>query len=266
MTENLTSLPLITAHIGTSNSTAVLASFIQPIDNAIQKSAPGGTVSSLTLDVSTRNNTGMWSLSENYSMVVIGANENSGSNVASNLSFLSMNVTGPIEVGTLELNQVGSTLLLPALQAKVALYSNIKYYIDGSNPTTSFIPEQTTRVFSLLDFTWVAPIWTWTLDNNILGQSTNWTLTPTGPQYNLTIGVPSPEGPLIKAFTAVSNTSMNISVPANAWVKGNTVYFDTPSPAENLMPVIILGSVTVAILALVLDRRLTVSLRARKKR
>src|SRR5437773_882960 len=76
---------------------------------------------------------------------------------------------------------------------KVALYPNLQFYIDGSHPTTAFIPEQTTTQFSILDFTWVTPVSTWTTNSNVLGQFTSWTLDPASSQYNLTLGVPSPE-------------------------------------------------------------------------
>jgi hypothetical protein len=266
LTENITALPLINAQIGPSNATTVLESFTQPIESAIQESVPGATVSSLYLSVRTSNNTGVWSLSENYALIVVGANKNSGGSIASNLGFLSMNVTSPFQVGGLELNFVGSTVLLPALEAKAAEYSNLKYYIDGSNPTTAFIPEQTTKQFSVLDFTWVAPVWTWTINHNILGQDTSWTLQPSNPQYNLTVGVPSPEGPLILTYDALYSPSMSITVPANAWADGNNVYFDIPSPAESLMPTIIVVSLIIAVATIILDRRLTRPLRARKKR
>jgi len=59
---------------------------------------------------------------------------------------------------------------------------------------------------------------------------------------------------------------MSITVPSDAWANGNTVSYDLPTPTETVMPAIILTSLIIALAALILDRRLTRPLRARKKR
>jgi hypothetical protein len=264
--ENLTGLPVFSALVGPSNSTEVESLFSQPINSAIQKSVSGASLSGLALRVETSNNTGVYTLDENYTMVISGANTNSGSSITSDLGFVSMNVTGPLQLEGVELNLVGPALILPALEAKASEISNLAYYIGGSHPSTAFIPEQTTKEFSLLDFTWVTPVSTWTSSQNILRHSTSWAYDPTTPQYNLTIGLPSPEGLLTRAWTVIYNPSFNVTVPANAWINGNTVRFDISAPSETIMPTIIAASVLIAIVTVFLDRRLTGNLRFRKKR
>ena len=264
--ENLTDLPLVYGHLGSANSTALMQAFSEPINSSIQELDPTARLSTLALAVKTSNETGIWTLYENYTMTVIGANTNSGSSIRSNLRFIAMKMTESLQLGGIEVNNVGTALILPALQGKVALYPNLQFYIDGSHPTTAFIPEQTTTQFSILDFTWVTPVSTWTTNSNVLGQFTTWTLDPASSQYNLTLGVPSPEGPFLKTFIAIYEPSLIITAPPNAWVDGYTVSFDTSTPAETLMPSVIVASLIVVLGAMGLDRRLTGPLRLRKKR
>jgi len=264
--ENLTDLPSVNAFFGSANSTTVIQAFSEPINSSIQELVPNARLSSLALTVRTSNQTGIWTLYENYTMTVIGANTNSGSNIRSNLKFIAMKMIESLQLGGIEVNNVGTALILPALQGKVALYPNLQFYIDGSHPTTAFIPEQTTTQFSILDFTWVTPVSTWTTNSNVLGQFTTWTLDPASSQYNLTLGVPSPEGPFLKTFIAIYEPSLIITAPPNAWVDGYTVSFDTSTPAETLMPSVIVASLIVVLGAMGLDRKLTGPLRLRKKR
>jgi hypothetical protein len=264
--ENLTELPFIHANVGPSNSTDVLNLFTNPIDSAILMSDPGARLSAFALDVVTSNSTGFWNLSENYTMTISGANTNSGSSITSNLGFVAMNVTGAFQIDGVELNFVGPALILPALEAKAAQISNLAYYIGGAHPSTAFIPEQSTKEFALLDFTWVSPVSTWNTTRNILGRSTSWAYYPASPQYNLTIGIPSPEGLLIRAWTVIYNPSLNVTVPADAWVDGNTIHFDTSTSAETIMPSIILFFSVLAVATIVVDKRLTKPARIKKKR
>jgi hypothetical protein len=264
--ENLTALPPINAHVSLANTTTIVQPFLQWFNQAVQSRVTNARVSDLDISVRTSNTSSTWLLDENYSITVTGANTNSGSNIKSNLGFIPMNLSQPMQVEAAEINGIGPTYLLPALAAKAAAYANLQYYIDGSNPRTAVIPEQTTKGFWLLDFTWVSPVSTWTSNNNILGQSSQWTLDPPNPRYNLTLGVPSPEGPLIAKYVAIYSPSMSLTVPANAWINGNTLFFDTPTPVETVMPAIIVASLITMITTLFLNRRLTSPLRARRKR
>lgn len=264
--ENLTTLPRINAHISLANSTSIIQPLEQTFNSAIQSHVPNARVSNIDIKVRTSNSSGTWVMIENYSIAVTGANTNSGSKIATDLSFIAMNISQPIQAGTTEINGVGPTYLLPALEARAASNPNLVFYIDGSNPRTVTIPAQTTKTFWLLDFTWVRPISTWTYNSDNLGQSTSWTLNPLSTRYNLTLGQPSPEGGLLTSYVSTYGVSMSITVPSNAWANGNTVSYDIPTPAEIVMPAIILTSLIIAVAALILDRRLTRPLRARKKR
>lgn len=264
--ENLTSLPVINAIVNPSNSSNTVLQLISPINTTIQNAVPGAKLSNIAMTVATKNNTGMYTLDENYSMIISGANHNSGSGITSNLSFLSMNVTGPLQINGLELNFVGPAWILPALQTQAAKYSNIKFFIDGSNPTTITIPAQTTKEFSLLDFSWVPPVDQWTQSQNILGKSTSWQYTPPNNQYNLTLALPSPEGIFTNVWTVLYSAAINMTVPANAYASGNSISYDTPTPAETIMPIIVVASLVLAIFAAILDRRIARPIRIKKKR
>src|SRR5207249_8564874 len=52
--------------------------------------------------VKTSNETGIWTLYENYTMTVIGANTNSGSSIRSNLRFIAMKMTESLQLGGIE--------------------------------------------------------------------------------------------------------------------------------------------------------------------
>jgi hypothetical protein len=264
--ENLTALPSINSNIGPENSTSVTQSFLQPIGNAIQKLVPSAKLSNFEVHIKTANITGQWNLEENYSITVTGANVNSGSNIRSDLDFLSMNVSLPLQIAGAEVNGVGPDLLLPALQAKVAAIPNLQFYIDGSQTRNSVIPAQTTKGFWLLDFTWIQPVSTWNSTDNILGQSTSWTLNPPNPRYNLTLGIPSPEGPLLSKYVVDYSPSMSVTVPANAWVNGNDIYFDIPNASEILMPALILATLVIVLASFFIDRKLTGSIRTRSRK
>jgi len=266
--ENLTALPLVNTHLSMANSTNTVQPILEKINSAIQNQVKSASVSDLNININTKNNTkGTWLMDENYTIIVTGANTNSGSSITSNLGFIALNLTQPMQIGTTEINGVGATYLEPALEGLVAAHSNLVMFIDGSNPRTPLIPEQTTKAFWLLDFTWIVPVSIWTHTNDILEQSSEWSFNPPNTRYNLTLGVPSPEGPILAAYVATYSPSMSLTVPANAWVvNGNTVSYDIPTPAESIMPVIIVVSLAIAVVALILDRRLTRPIRARKKR
>ena len=264
--ENITNLTPINAVIGPGNSSAVVQPIARPINDTIQRDSPGAKLSNLSLTIKSSNDAGTWSLFEDYTMTVTGANTNSGSNIQSNVGFFALNVSEPLQFAGMELNNVGPVTILPALENKTATFSNLVYYIDGSNPSSSVIPDQTTKEFTLLDFTWVPPVSTWNETRDLLHQTTGWTYNPSFPRYNLTIGIPSPEGPLIKTFVAVYNPSFSVTVPASAWISRNTISFDTYTPTETLMPLIAGTSLIVVVGAVIFDWRLSRTQRARKKR
>jgi hypothetical protein len=255
--ENITSLPLVNFDLNSSGSKSTADRF----NLALQRLVPGASIASLSLHARTVNASKAWFLSENYTMTIVGANLDSGAAVKSNLGFLSMSVPGGISASGLELNTIGETYLLANLTSQPA---NTGYFINGNPTLNSVIPAQTTVAFYLLDFSWVPAISTWGRQDDLIGQSTVWTYNPGSPRFNLTFGPKSPEPPLLlKSFTAVYNPAFQLSVPANAWTVGTTVYFDLSTTSELVMPVIIFTLAVVLVAALFLDRNVS---RARKFR
>ena len=261
--ENLTSLPSINTLLTESNSSATLQQILQPINSSINKLVPTARITGFQLHAQTLNSSGTWLMDENYSIVITGANTNSGSNIRSNLAFVAMNVSQALMVSGQELNAVGSAYLLAPLNAQDPKITS--YFIDGHQTLSAVIPAQTTSTFWLLDLTWVPPISSWPENQDFLRQTTSWTLDLGSPRYNLTLGRKSPEGPFLKIFTATYYPTFTVSVPANAWVDGNTVSFDVPTPPETTMPLIMGVSLAALIIALVWDWRLTGALRSRKR-
>jgi hypothetical protein len=264
--ENLTAIPAINLHMTSANSTSITQPFLNAINKSIQTKVPTAQLSNFDISIKTTNTGSAWQMEEAYALTVVGANADSGSSIRSNLAFIAMNISQPVTIGSLELNGIGPTYLLPALEAKAANYTNLQYYIDGSQTRNAVIPEQTTKQFWLLDFTWVTPISSWTKITGTLDQTSQWNLTPSSPRYNLTLGLPSPEGTLLASYVATYNPSLTMTAPAYAWVNGNTVSFDTPALSETVMPATILASLIIVVVTLFLDRRLTGSVRPRKKR
>jgi hypothetical protein len=264
--ENLSSLPLFNIQVGQSNTSSIYQQIFGPLNAAIQGRVPTANISSLTLNARTFNSSGTWFLEENYSITVIGANVENGSTVSSNLSFIQMNLSQSIPVRNQELNAVGSAYLLRPLNNLSSQYSTLVYFIDGATPRNNVIPDETTILFHLLEFTWVPSVSTWTSQPNILGQSTTWILNPAQAQYNLTLGVPTPEGPIIRAYTAIYNTSLSVSVPSNTRIDGNIVTYDTPTSSEIAMPALLAVSVVALIGTVILDRKISGRFRFAKKK
>jgi len=259
LNENLTSLPLANIYVDSSNSSMIE----KPIAQAVQKLVPTATISSLILRARTLNSSGTWLLEENYTLVITGTNTNTGGNVRSEVGFLSMGILDSITEGGLELNTVGVNYLLPPLKAQG---NRTVYYINDHQTLNSVIPAQTTISFRMLDFSWTPPIFAWTRQDDLLKQLTVWTFNIGGPRFNLTYGTPTPEGTLLKTFTAVYNPSFQLTVPANSWSDGTAVSFDVPTPAELLMPLIAALSLLGLITATILDRRVTGSAKIKRRR
>jgi len=257
--ENATSLPLVSIYLDSSNSTAVIAQ----IAPAIQKLVQGANIASLTLRAQTLNSSQVWYLRENYTLVLSGTNKNLGSTVRSDLAFVSMDAPDSIKSGGLELNTVGLAFLVKPLNSQG---NQTLFYVNGHQSLNSVIPVQTALLFHLLDFSWVPSVSFWANHRDLLGQVTTMSFDSGGPRFNLTFGPRSPENTLLKAFTAVYYPSLEISVPASAWVEGTVVSFDLSTKAESWMPLTAGASLVTLAAVGVLDRSLTKVQRARKKK
>jgi hypothetical protein len=264
-TENLTALPQIEAHIDASNSSQITTPIHDALQSAFTKLVPTATIDQLGLSVRTSNSSGTWRLSENYTIGVKGINTDYGSSIGTDTSFLSFNVTGPVAIDGYEINYAPKAYVLGNLTGTPPSQSTY-YYINGHRTLTPTIPELTTVVLHLLDFTWVPLLTDWNENQNIVDQSTTWTYSLTGARYNLTLGTPSPEGTLLRAYEAVYNPSIQLTVPAGAWQTGKTVHFDIPSSIESLMPILTLLSLASLITTVVIDRRLQARPVKRRKR
>jgi hypothetical protein len=262
--ENVTSLPSINTILSESNSSTVLNPILQPINSSLSRLVPGARITSFQLEARTFNSSGTWRLKENYTIVVTGANTNLGSSIRSNLAFIAMNVSQSLMVSDQEINAVGSTYLLAPLNAQDPKITG--YFIDGHQTLSAVIPAQTTSTFWLLDLSWVPPISSWPKTQDPLKQTTAWTLDLGSPRYNLTYGRKSPEGTLINVHMATYYPTFTVSVPANAWIDGNTISFDVPTASETTMPLIIGASLIALIGVLLWDWRLTSAVRIRKRK
>ncbi|TMI34532.1 hypothetical protein E6H27_01565 [Candidatus Bathyarchaeota archaeon] len=249
--ENLTSLPKISLYLGSTNSTTIAG----PIAKGIQKLLPDARVTSIELHAKTLNATGRWVLQENYTIQISGSNGGTGSFVRSDLSYLSMNVNDSINIAGAELNIVGAEYLLAPLNAQDP--SQTRYFIDNTETLNTVIPALTTKVFALLDFSWVPQVAAWDRQNDVLKQTTKWTITPSSPRYNLTLGKRSPEGILRGALVAVYDPSLELTVSHNAWAQGTQIVFSLPNPFDVWMPGIIAIPIVVWAVSFTLERNFT---------
>ena len=233
------------------------------ITQAIRQRVGPGVTASVTMSAHSTlvdNSTGMWLLEENYTIVVSGAVKTNGALSSVDLSLLSMNVSNPITIGSSQLNTVGRTYLLKPLD--MLRKGGTGYFVDGSQYTNTVVPDQVTSRFNLLDFSWVPPVSQWDRQDDLLKQSTTFSLGPTTPLrggglFNLTVGIFPVENVFLKRWIAVFDPAFQVIVPANAWSQGTNVYFDQPHIAELIMPVTIGLSLFLLVLVLFFDRRLT---------
>jgi len=258
--ENLTSLPQVSLYLGPTNSTPIAGA----VTRGIQKLVPGAKVTGIELRAKTLNATGTWVLQENYTIQISDSNRGTGNFVRSDLGYLSMNISDSINIGGTELNAVGAEYLLAPLNAQNP--SQTRYFIDNTETLNTVIPGLTTKGFALLDFSWVPQVATWDRQSDVLKQTTKWTITPTAPRYNLTLGKRSPEGPLRGTLVAVYDPSLDLTVGYNAWAQGTKIMFSLPSPFEAWMPAIIAIPLLVWAVSLILERRFTARAPSKKKK
>jgi hypothetical protein len=197
---------------------------------------------------------------------------NAGSRISSDLSFLSMNVSDSISISNVELNTVGAYYLLVPLKT-LPQTTSTGYFLDGETFRSTVIPGLNTEKFRFLDFTWVPSISTWTRQDDILKQSTRWDLSPSttnlfqgGFPFNLTVGLVKRENIYLPIYEAIFDPSLEVTISSNAWAIGTTVYFDLPSPLTTLMMAITASVLSIALVGLVIDRRLTRPMVVRKKK
>jgi hypothetical protein len=258
---NMTSLPQAQLQLPASNASQV----IQPLQTAIQKLVPKAQVQQVSLNAKIGNLTSQMSiLEENYTVTITGTNTNTGGIVNATLAFLSLTSSDSIRVGGLELNNVGTAYLLGPIQSYGTTSSKYRFYFDQSIYLNSIIPGQTTQTFSMLDFSLVPKISQWTHQYRPLDSSSKWDYVST--PYNLTIGLFTSEGLLFRPVITYYRSSLELVAPPRAWAKGTSVYFNTSTTTDYVLPPLVVAVLATAIGTFVLDRRLTRQTRARKKK
>ncbi len=258
--ENLTSLPQAKVLLDASNSSAVAST----IEAAIQKGVPGARLDTSQFTFSAKTELvdvamSMWKLQVNITATVSGVMSNTGGSTNHRLDFLSMNISDPIRVANLELNQVGNTYLLQPLLSQPT--DQTRYFLNDATYFNTFIPGQVTRRFNLLDFTWVPIVEVWGNSFDVFGSSSTWAYDPTASirqaPYNLTVGLRPVEATFLQFRVAVYNPTLQLTAPARARADGSTVSFDIPTPAEQVMPLIIVSTLLVGLGSYLFERKVT---------
>ena len=262
--DNLTtSLPLANLVLDQSSSA------LQPIQNGFQSASPRAHVDQLTLHVHTaeiNNATGLWVLQENYTMTVSGVIQNTGGRKIVDLSFLSSRNNQSISVSGLELNNIGQKYIVQGIQ-RFPPDSKTRYYAGTGGNTLPLIPEQYAQAFSMFDLSWIPPVQQWAGGYRPFDSSTIWNLQPVSARFNVTVGTGlTTEQTFLRRYTAHLNSSAEIIAPPRSATAGSTILFDIPTPAETVMPVIIVVSIATLIVAFVAERRVSKSLRPTKGR
>jgi len=246
------------------------SSLKESLTEAVQRLVPNAKVDQVTLEATgTNSSLGTWTLQENYVIDVGGAGGDSGGSSSINLALLKLNMSDPLTISGVELNQVGSKYLVPPLitfASALGSTEKARYYDNGATFLNSVVPENDAATFNLLDFSWFPSLETWTHQYDPLGQSSVWNYVPPQSHYNLTFGRLSPEQTLFSAYVASYSPSLEIIGPARAWVQGQAVLFDMGSSLEVLMTLIGMASLSVGIVTFVLDRGLSRQVRFKKKK
>jgi len=253
--ENTTTLSKTTVVLDSSNSSQ--PQLVNSLQGAMQRLVPGVAVdpSTFTLAASVRQqsqNSSTWIMSENLTFTVTGAASNKPGMSSYNLGFIAMNMSDSLKFGGIEFNNVGPVYLVGPINSQP---TSTTFYLDRSlvrggpylNPV---IPSLTTQKFCLLDFSWIPKISDWTHIYKPLDPSSSWTLNPgkdrPGLPYNLTMGIKSPEGPLLTSLVAFYNLDLRLTAPARAVANGSTISFTVPAATDFVMPAIVGTTVILA--------------------
>jgi hypothetical protein len=264
MNVNLSLVENLTKPLGTLSTTlngASATNATHALQNALSEKVPGSIVESVEFNARVFNTSLTESvMQENYTIDLQGTSSGPRGLITTNVGFMFLNASDPIQVNGFELNAVGQSYLLAPLLATMG--KGYRYYLSGGQFLNSVIPGNTTEKFRMLDFTFLPPLTLWTHQEDPLGSETSWTCTYasgciTNEPYNLTFGIVSPEGPLIQVRSAVFDPSFQIVAPARAWLQGNSISFYQPTIEETIMPIVALAFTATAIASLVVDRQLT---------
>ena len=272
--ENFTALSQSSVIMDATNSSGLLNTF----NAAIQRLVPGARFDSQTFNFQARivqssSGSNMWRISENVTGDVLGANPGSSGVANYNIGFLSMNLSDPLVFGGVEYNRVGQAYILQPLDSQ---RTGTKFYLDqglvrGGPYSNAVIPGEATSKFSLLDFSWIPKVSSWTHTYRPFDSSSMWTLKPgtdsTGLPFNVTAGIPSPEGTLLTSLTAFINPTLMVSSPPRSWSQASTIFYNNVVTFPTLMAIILAAVVILAAGSYVSEKRITRSVgQTRRKR
>jgi hypothetical protein len=263
--ENATTLSRTSVVLDSSNSSQ--AQLVNSVQAAMQRLVPGVIVDPMTFSfaASTRQsvpNSNMWIMSENFTLTITGAASNKPGTASYNLGLVAMNMSDSLKFGGVEFNNVGPTYLVGPInsQVKSTIFYLDRSLVRGGPYLNPVIPSLTTQRFSLLDFSWIPKISSWTHTYKPLDTSSTWTLKPgtdfPGLPYNLTMGIKSPEGTLLTSLAAFYNLSLRLTAPTRAVADGSTVSFTMPSTTDFVMPTIVGATLVVAAASFLAEKKL----------
>ena len=235
-----------------------------PIQKGFQSIVSGAHIDLLTLHARTaeiNNSTGLWTFQENYTITISGVTRNTGGRIIADLAFLSSRNNQSISSSGVELNNIGQSYLVQGIQ-RFPPDSKTNYFSGTGRFTLPLVPEQDTSSFSILDLNWISPVQNLPGGYQPFQPSTVWNLQPRRPVYNVTVGIGlTSENTFLKRYVAYLDSSLEIIAPPRSQASGTMILFDIPTIAETIMPILILVSLVTAITTILLERRVTKSMR-----
>ncbi len=257
LTENLTtSLPALDTVLDLSSPV------IAPVQKAFQSVVPNARIEQLNLHARTaqiNNRTGLWVFQENYTITVSGVTRDTGGRIVADLAFLSSKNNQSMITSGVELNSVGLTYLLEGF-SRFPPDGKTRYFALSAEYTLPLVPEQFTSAFSILDLTWISPVSRWNSVYQPFEPSTMWNLQPRNSPFSVKVGVGlTSEQTFLKQYVAYLNSTVEAIAPPRAQADGTSIFFDIPTIAETIMPIIIVASLLVTITSILLERRVSKS-------
>ncbi|OLD12811.1 hypothetical protein AUF78_17565 [archaeon 13_1_20CM_2_51_12] len=260
--ENFTSLSQSRVVIDTSNSSVL----VKTVENAMQKLVPGAHLDPSTFKFEANieqqsTNSNMWTIAENLTGTVTGAGSGLPGIMNYNLGFLSMNISDSLQFGGVEFNKIGRAYIVQPLDSQ---RKGTSFYLDqslarGGPYSNTVIPGNATSKFNLLDFSWVPKISSWTHSYRPFDSKSTWTLNPQTDlhalPFNVTAGIPSPEGPLITSLVAFLNPTLVLTTPPRSWSEGSTVSYNVPTAAAAVMALILVAVVVLTAVSYFVERK-----------
>jgi hypothetical protein len=260
--ENFTSLSQSRVVLDTSNSSGL----VRTIEKAMQQLVPEAHLDPSTFkfeaNIGQQNpRSNMWIITENFTETITGASSGLPGIENYNLGFLSMRISDSLQFGGTEFNNIGQAYLVQPIESQ---RRGTTFYLDqslvrGGPYSNAVIPSSATSRFSLLDFSWVPKVSSWTHTYRPFDSSSKWTLNPQAHSqalpFNVTAGIASPEGTLLGSFVAFLSPTLVLTTPPRSWSEGSTVSYNVPTASAAVMALIIVAVVVLAATSYFVERR-----------